>query len=285
MEKTTARRAVAAAISVAVEFDMVPDDAVVLSNSNRLVVRLVPCDVVARVSPQGWFSAAREVEIARHLADEAEVTIAGLHPSFEPIIHVCDGFDISMWRYFDAPDSSELQPADYAVSLERLHRSLRNVSMSAPPFTDRLAEIQRWLAAGDATPDLDAADRDLLIRLLDTPHRVLAGGAAAEQLLHGEPHPWNVLDTEEGSLFIDFENCARGPVEFDLAWVPDEVSTLYRGANQDLVASCRAAVLALVAAHRWRHDDQHPSGRESGVAFLDLLRSGPPWPALDAVRW
>lgn len=285
METTTARSAVAAAISVAVESDAVVDDAIVLSDSNRLVVRLVPCDVVARVSPRGWFSAAREVEIASHLADQDEAPIAGLHPGFEPIIHVCDGFEISMWTCFDAPASAELQPAEYADSLERLHRSLRNVSMSAPPFTDRLVEIQRWLAAGDATPDLEATDRDLLIRLLDTPQRVLAGGVAVEQLLHGEPHPWNVLDTDDGSLFIDFENCARGPIEFDLAWVPDEVSKLYRGADHDLVAACRAAVLALVAAHRWRHDDKHPSGRESGVAFLDVLRSGPPWPALDAVRW
>ena len=41
----------------------------------------------------------------------------------------------------------------------------------------------------------------------------------------------------------------------------------------------------LIAAHRWRRDDQHPSGRQSGVAFLDVLRAGPPWPSIDTVRW
>lgn len=46
----------------------------------------------------------------------------------------------------------------------------------------------------------------------------------SEQLLHGEPHPWNVLRTAEGPLFIDFENCAHGQVEYDLAWAPTEVS-------------------------------------------------------------
>ena len=157
--------------------------------------------------------------------------------------------------------------------------------MSAPHFTDRLAEIQRWLADGEATPDLADKDRELLLDRLETPRRLRTDRGAAEQLLHGEPHPGNVLTTKNGLRFIDFENCARGPVEFDLAWVPDEVSERYRDADQELVGECRTLVLALIAAHRWRRDDQHPSGRESGVAFLDVLRAGPPWPALDAVHW
>ena len=59
----------------------------------------------------------------------------------------------------------------------------------------------------------------------------------------------------------------------------------YRDADQELVGECRTLVLALIAAHRWRRDDQHPSGRQSGVAFLNVLRAGPPWPALDAIHW
>jgi hypothetical protein len=42
------RRAVAAAVSTASALDLVTDDAVVLHNSNKLTVRLVPCDVIAR---------------------------------------------------------------------------------------------------------------------------------------------------------------------------------------------------------------------------------------------
>jgi hypothetical protein len=36
----------------------------------------------------------------------------------------------------------------------------------------------------------------------------------------------------------------------------------------------------MIAAYRWRRDDQHPSGRQSGVALLNLLRDGPPWPTV-----
>jgi Phosphotransferase enzyme family len=272
-------------MSVAAAVDLAVDDAVVLNSSNRLVVRLLPCNIVARVSPMGWFSAAREVELARRLAEETDAPVAGLDPRVEPRIVVRDGFEIAMWTYFEPVQSREVTPGDYAHALERLHGALRRIEMSAPAFTDRLAEIQRWLIDGNATPDLTDEDRQLLVDRLESPRRLLTDRGTTEQLLHGEPHPSNVLTTKDGLVFIDFENCARGPVEFDLAWVPNDVSGLYRDADQDLVGECRSLVLALIAAHRWRRDDQHPSGRESGVAFLDILRAGPPWPALDTVHW
>ena len=134
-------------------------------------------------------------------------------------------------------------------------------------------------------PISPTTDRALLADTLRDLRRSIVNRRAAEQLLHGEPHPWNVLNTKNGPLFIDFENTARGPVEYDLAWVPKEVSERYPDADQELVGECRGVVLAIIAAHRWRRDDQHPSGRQSGVAFLNALRDGPPWPALDDVTW
>ena len=132
---------------------------------------------------------------------------------------------------------------------------------------DRVAETQQDVASRDVTPDLTDADRELLADTLRDLRRSIVDRRAAEQLLHGEPHPWNVLNTKNGPLFIDFENSARGPVEYDLAWVPKEVSERYPDADQDLVGECRGVVLAIIAAHRWRRDDQHPSGRaiRSGV--------------------
>jgi len=67
MDAAGTERAVNAAMSVAASLGLSVDGAVVLHNSNRVVVRLVPCNTVARVSPMGWFSATREVEVARCL--------------------------------------------------------------------------------------------------------------------------------------------------------------------------------------------------------------------------
>lgn len=285
MESAEARRAVAAAMAMASALDLAVDDAVVLNDSNRLVVRLLPCDIVARVSPTGWYSSAREVELVRRLAEETDAPVAGLDPRVEPRLHERDGFEIAMWTYYEPVHSEELTPADYADALERLHAALRQVDVNAPHFTDRLAEIRRWLADPDFTPELTNEDRELLADRIANPGPLFLDGRAAERLLHGEPHPWNALHTKNGPLFIDFENCARGPVEFDLAWAPRAVSERYRHADQDLIAEFRGVVLALIAAHRWRRDDKHPSGRQGGVAFLNAVRDGPPWPASDDVTW
>lgn len=285
MEPAEARRAVAAAMSMASALGLAVDDAVVLSDSNRLVSRLLPCNIVARVSPMGWFSAAREVELARRLAAETDAPVAGLDPRVEPRLHECDGFEIAMWTYFDTVHSERLTPANYADALERLHGTLRQVDVSAPHFTDRLAEIRQWLTDPDVTAELTDEDRELLVDRIANPVPSILDGGPAEQLLHGEPHPWNLLNTRNGPLFIDFENCARGPVEFDLAWVPRAVSEHYRDADPVLIAECRGIVLALVAAHRWRRDDRHPSGRQGGMAFINAVRAGPPWPAIDNVTW
>jgi aminoglycoside phosphotransferase (APT) family kinase protein len=279
-----ARRAVVAAMSTASELDLAVDDAVVLSDSNRLVVRLMPCDIVARVTPMTHFaSAEREVEVVRRLA-ETDSPVATLEARVEPRIFVHDGFKIAMWTYFE-PVRRVISSGDYMRALERLHAGLRQIDVTTPHFMDRVAATQQDVASRDVTPDLTETDRALLANTLRDLRESIVNRRAPEQLLHCEPHPGNVLSTMNGPLFIDFENTARGPVEYDLAWVPQEVSERYPDADQDLLDECRGVVLAIIAMHRWSRDDQHPSGRQSGVAFLNVLREGPPWPALDSVHW
>lgn len=275
----------AAAISTAASLDLAVDDAVVLSDSNRVVVRLTPCDVIARVTPMTHFaSAEREVEVVRQLA-QTDSPVAALEARVEPRVFVRDGFQLSMWTYFEPAPYRIVPSTEYAQVLERLHAGLRQIDVTTPHVMDRVAAIQRAAASRAITPDLADADRALLAHTLRELTRSIVNRRAPEQLLHGEPHPWNVLDTKNGLRFIDFENTARGPVEYDLAWVPEEVSKHYPDVDPELVDDCRGVVLAIIATHGWSRDDQHPSGRRSGVAFLDVLRHGSPWPALDDVVW
>ena len=95
----------------------------------------------------------------------------------------------------------------------------------------------------------------------------------AEQLLHGEPHPGNLLITKNGPLFIDLETCCRGPVEFDLAHAPDEISEHYPGVNRDLLRECRILVLAMITTWRWDRGDQFPNGRQLGAQWLSQVRA------------
>lgn len=282
MQASEVRRAVAAAMATVLALDLPADDAIVLHNSNRLALRLQPGDVLARVA-QGKQQVARfEVELAQRLA-QTESPVAGLDPRVGPHLYERDGFVVTLWTYYEPLIPREVAPADYAHALERLHDGMRTLDVATPHFTDRVAEAAQLVDSADATPGLADADRELLRHTLRTRTEAIRDSGAVEQLLHGEPHPGNLLSTENGPLFIDLETCCRGPVEFDLAHVPVEVSDRYPDADQELLGHCRGLVLAMVAAWRWCPDDQFPNGRRAARELVSALRQGPPWPALDLV--
>jgi hypothetical protein len=92
---------VGAARSTASALGLRADDEVVLHDSNRLTVRLMPCDVVARIAPMAYQASAEfEVEVARRLA-ETDSPVAALEPRVEPRVYVRDGFVINMWTYYE----------------------------------------------------------------------------------------------------------------------------------------------------------------------------------------
>jgi hypothetical protein len=282
MQASEIARAVLAATSTASALDLTVDDAIVLHDSNKLAVRLLPCDVVARVAPVEHQVAKFEVDLAQRLS-ETESPVAALEPRVEPRVYEHDGFVVTLWTYYEPLSPPEVPPADYANALERLHAGMRTLEIAAPHFTDRVAEAQQLVASRDLTPALADADRELLSHSLRSFGRASSDRGDEEQLLHGEPHPGNVLRTTNGPLFIDLETCCRGPVEFDLAHVPEEVSERYPDADQELLGECRGLVLAMVAAWRWDRDDRFPNRQRAARELLDALRKGPPYPALDAV--
>jgi hypothetical protein len=274
-------RAIAAATSVAGSLDLPANDAIVLHNSNKLALRLTPCDVLARVAQVGQEVAQLEVELAQRLA-EAGCPVGRLEPRADPLVYTRDGFAVTLWIYYE-PVTSHVSPVDYAKALERLHAGMRKVDVPSPRFTDRIAEAEEIIARPNLSPELADADRVFLSSRLGRLRRVIHDRGVVEQLLHGEPHPGNLLSTNSGPLFIDLETCCRGPVEFDLAHVPEAVCEHYPSVDQGLLDDCRQLVLAMVAAWRWDLGDQFPNGRRFGEEFLRLLRQGPPWPTLDRV--
>ena len=276
MQPSEIQRALAVATSVASALGLPVDDVIVLHDSNKLTARLLPCDIVARVAPLAHQSAQFEIEVARRLA-ETHSPVAALDPRAEPRVYERDGFAVTLWTYYQPVTPREVPPADYATALERLHTGLRQLDVRTPHFTDRVEEAQRLVDSSNLTPDLADADRGLLITTLRSRRQAIIDRGAAEQLLHGEPHPGNVLSTKSGPLFIDFETCCRGPVEFDLAHVPEDVSARYTAADEDLLIECRGLVLAMVAAWRWDRGDQFPDRQRAARVLLSacLLYTSP----------
>jgi len=283
MEPTELRRAVAAATSTASTLGLTADDAIVLHDSNRVAMRLMPCDIVARVAGAAHAGIAPlEIEIAQRLTDIA-APVAAVAPRVGHRVYQRDGFRITLWTYYDRVAHPAVQPAAYAGALERLHAGLRNLDVITPHFTDRVAEAHQLVDRPEETPELADADRELIGTTLRSLTRAIAWRNPAEQVLHGEPHPGNVLNTTRGPLFVDFETVCRGPVEFDLAHAPVAVSDCYPGVDQEMLGECRTLVLAMVAAWRFDRTDKMPNGRRAGRQLIEALRRGPPYPPLHAM--
>ena len=282
MQASEVSRAVAAAMSIASSLGLTVDDAIVLQDSNKLALRLLPGDVFARVAHVAHQVAQFEVDLAQRLA-ETDSPVAALEPRVEPRVYERDGFVVTLWTYYAPLSPREVSPGDYADALERLHAGMRKLDVTTPHFTDRVAEAQQLVTSRDRTPALGDADRELLSHTLRSLSGAIGERGVAEQLLHGEPHPGNVLSTKHGPRFIDLETCCRGPVEFDLAHVPEAVSDRYPDVDQELLRECRILVLAMVAAWRWDRSDQFPNGQRAGRELLNVLREGPPYAELDAV--
>jgi aminoglycoside phosphotransferase (APT) family kinase protein len=260
--------AVAAARSVVSSLGLVVDDTIVLQESNRITVRLLPCDVLARVSRAGRRAARFEIDVARRLVAAGSPVAAPEQLS----AYERDGHVVTLWRYH-SPLDEEIAPAAYAGALLRLHAGMRTLDVTVPYFTDRVEQAQRLVADRGRTPDLAGDDRDLLATTLRRLRASIGERGRAEQVLHGEPHPGNVLLTRDGPLFIDLETCCRGPVEFDLAHAPEEVGAHYPGADQDLLRDCRLLTLAMVTAWRWDRDDRLPDGRRLAAEWLTRIRA------------
>lgn len=257
-------RGIAAAVAVAESLGLAVDRTVILQDSSKLTVRLRPCDVVARIAPVAEQVARLEIGLARQLAGNGSPVAAPVEPRpFER-----DGFVVTLWTYYE-PIARPIPPADYADALVRLHAGMRSVDADGVPHvTDRVHSALKLLADHGRTPALAREERDILTAALES--GAVRGGP--EQLLHGEPHPGNVLNTAGGIRFIDLETCCRGPVEFDVAHAPDDVADHYPGLDRHTLEACRTLMLAMIITWRYDRFDQLPNGRKLGEEWLSQLR-------------
>lgn len=272
MEASESRRAVEAGRATACALGLQADDAVVLHDSDRIALRLIPCDVLARVAPSAHRADSEfEVEVAHLLAD-AGAPVAELDPRVEPRVHLRGSFAVSLWTYYESR-GTEIAPADYAEALMRHHAALRQVDLEVPHVTDRIAGALSTVTDRERTPALPESDRAFLGDTLRGLSATIGGGEAGEQPLHGEPHPGNLLNTRRGPLFVDLATCCRGPIEFDLGHAPEEVAAYYPDADPELIHRCRALNWALFTTWRWRRDDQFPDRDHWRREGLDRVRA------------
>lgn len=282
MEGSIVPAAIAASRRVAERHGLSVERTIVLQDSNRLTVRLAPCDVVVRIAPRSRrAAAAREVTVADALAPTG-APVAPLDARFEPHVHDEDDFVLTFWAYCPPDPTATLGAGEYADALASLHDGMR----SAGPVTglghclDRVAEALALVDDDANVSPISATERNLVRSTLRDGGSVVAE-SPSEQLLHGEPHPGNVIRTDTGLVFVDLETSCRGPIEFDIAHAtitegapPTDVADRYPGADADLVRACWHLTLALAIAWRFEPGDDLPDGAARARDWARQLQVG-----------
>jgi Ser/Thr protein kinase RdoA (MazF antagonist) len=88
--------------------------------------------------------------------------------------------------------------------------TLRGRPAHLPPITESLGLARRALSQPQLEAKLAPADRAALANWLDRGVRHLAEDHGSTKILHGSPHDGNILSTDAGPLFIDFETVPVG---------------------------------------------------------------------------
>jgi hypothetical protein len=260
VQASEASRAMAAAMPAASSLDLAASAAVVLRDSNKLTLRLLPCDVLARVAPVTDQVAQLEIELAQRLAGSGS-PVAALAPRVDPRGYEREATrsrcgPITCPRHLVPRSRRPVTPVRSSGCMPACARSI-SLRRTSPTGSSRLSSS--WRAA---------------TALRRSPRRT--GSFSARRC--------EACGERNGLLFIDLETCCRGPVEFDFAHVPAEAGGHYPGVNQDLLRECRLLVLAMITTWRWDRGDQFPDGRRLAAEGLSQIRTALDRMGLDTSR-
>jgi aminoglycoside phosphotransferase (APT) family kinase protein len=207
------------------------DDPVVLHDLFSLRVHLRPAPVVARVPtwvtrlvPSRVDRLGHEVAAVEHLVARGAPVVP---PSAElpPGPHERDGFAISFWTWA-APDPDRPATAeDCTAMLPDLHAALSDYAGPVADLVRDVVDLPALVAAMDRADHRLAPDDVALLRQAADGFTLPTG---ATTVLHGDAHPGNVLRSGGELLWIDFEDVALGPPEWDMATMHDEELALAR---------------------------------------------------------
>lgn len=264
--------AASAASRVAARHGYVAEQPVVLQETNNTVVWLRPHAIIAKVGK--WRHSAeflvREHAVAAALAADA-APIAPPLIGVEPTRDEETGLLVTLWRRLDHDGERDVTPSEIAGSLRRLHEHLGHYEGDLPSFEVGLTLARAALAEDRRMAALPREDRSMLRGAFDRLRADVSAHGFIEQPLHGEPHSGNLLATSEGLRWIDLEGVCVGPLEWDLAFLPDEAAGLFPVVDSELLGLLRTLNSARVATWCWLRSE-FEGMRRHGEYHLEQVR-------------
>ncbi|WP_328618388.1 aminoglycoside phosphotransferase family protein [Amycolatopsis sp. NBC_00355] len=266
--------AVRAALTVTTRLGLPEHSPQVLHERSNVLVRLGPLvarvpatTLLARPEPAPWL--ARDVAVSRFLTERGVLVVSPLaDPPAGP--HFADGLPVTLWHHTPHDPDHRYAPDVVARSLAEVHAALREYSGELPrrgPLDDLGRMLDRHGAAMDgAAPRLRAEAARIEAALPDV----------AVQALHGDAHPGNLIATEAGPCWLDFEDTWRGPLGWDLGILArqggPEYAAAYPGSAGIPLEACTelrelfAVAWRFIIAKRFPH--RLPEAREALAAYF-----------------
>ncbi|MGH2539491.1 MAG: phosphotransferase [Actinomycetota bacterium] len=262
----------AAAVRAAARHGYVVADPVLVQETNNTVVWLRPHEIIAKVGTRAHSEEAlrREHAVAKILAATG-APIAPPMPDAEPIRDELTGFLVTLWRRLEHDAAREPSPVDVAGALRRLHVGLSRYRGELPNFREGVRRARATLDDDRLMVALARDDRSTLRRAYDRVSTVLDTRQLAERALHGEPHMDNALVTTNGVRWVDLEAVCVGPLEWDVAFLPEETARLFTEVDAVLLGLLRTLNSARVATWCWAQADVGDM-RKHGEYHLEQVR-------------
>ncbi len=225
MSATTdlSKRAVEAAVAVAEAHGLRCAKPIVLADRSNVIVHLHPAPVVARVATTtalvrrdacAWLE--REVAVASFLAERGAAVVPPSN-DLPPGPHEHKGVALSFWQHIDYHQGGAPSDGEVGRSLAELHSVLREYPRELPYLEPALGEVPLVLDNLERSRALGPNDLGLLRGVSERLNAVLRDPLGPVQPLHGDAGASNVLVTNEGLVWTDFEDTCSGPVAWDLA--------------------------------------------------------------------
>jgi phosphotransferase family enzyme len=266
--------AASAASRVAASYGYRVERPVVLQETNNTVVWLRPHAIIAKVGKWGHSAEAlvREHAVAATLAQQ-NAPIGPPVSGAGPRLDEETGFVVTLWQRLDHNPALSIPGGDLATCLRRFHDHLARYPGELPPFWVELGLARRALGDDRIMAALKSEDRSMLREAFDWLLSEVEAYRFTEQPLHGEPHRGNVLATPVGLRWIDLEGVCVGPLEWDLAFLPQDAVRTFPTFDSELLTLVRALTSAQVATWCWSRPE-FPEMRQHGKYHLEQVRRG-----------
>jgi hypothetical protein len=264
--------AAAAALRVAAEHGYETTDPIVMQETNNTVVWLRPHPIIAKVGtwPHSAGSLIREHAVAAALAAD-DSPIARPAGGAQPTRDAQTGFVVTLWDRLDHDPERLVRPGEVGGSLRRLHKGLARYEGELPSFQVGLSRARAVLADDGLMAVLTNEDLSMLRATFDSFRAEVQARSFDQQVLHGEPHDGNFLATPAGVRWIDLEAVCVGPLEWDLAFLPEEEVATFPAFDSELLGLLRTLNSARVATWCWSRADFEEM-RRHGEYHLEQVR-------------